>query len=157
MSEDAPFPPNNGAVLNVAEIIKGVMSSAAEAELGALFINAKKGVEIRNILEEMGHKQPRTPIQTDNSTADGIINARIQPKGTKAMDMHFHWLRDRAINQKQFRHYWAPGSDNKGDYVTKHHPPVHHEAMRSTFLTSIATLQALRKRVSNLLPAARVC
>jgi hypothetical protein len=29
--------------------------------------------------------------------------------------------------------------------------------MRSTFLTSIATLQALRKRVSNLLPAARVC
>ena len=32
-------PPNNGAIHNVAEIIKGVMSSAAEAELGAMYIN----------------------------------------------------------------------------------------------------------------------
>ncbi len=36
--EDVPFPPNNGAIHNVAEIIKGVMSSAAEAELGAMYI-----------------------------------------------------------------------------------------------------------------------
>eukprot|EP00804_Cyclotella_cryptica_P018395 CCRYP_020373-RC/>CCRYP_020373-RC protein AED:0.45 eAED:0.45 QI:0/-1/0/1/-1/0/1/0/42 len=42
----------------------------------------------------MGHKQPPTPVQTDNSTPDGIINSRVQPKRTKAMDMHFHWLRD---------------------------------------------------------------
>ena len=26
------------------------------------------------------------------------------------MDMKYHWLRDR-ISQKQFRHYWAPGSE----------------------------------------------
>jgi hypothetical protein len=32
LSEDVPFPPNNGAIYNVAEIIKGVMSSAAEAK-----------------------------------------------------------------------------------------------------------------------------
>ena len=42
LSEDVPFPPNNGAIHNVAEIIKGVMSSAAEAELGAMYINACK-------------------------------------------------------------------------------------------------------------------
>ena len=144
MSEDVPFPPNNGAVLNVAEIIKAVMSSAAEAELGALFINAKKGVEIRNILEEMGHEQPRTPIQTDNLTAEGIINARIQPKRTKAMDMRFHWLRDRAINQKQFRFFWRPGTTNLADYWTKHHPPSHHRKMRPEILSAFKTVTDLR-------------
>jgi hypothetical protein len=35
------IPRNNGAVLNISQIIKAVMSSAAEAELGALFINTK--------------------------------------------------------------------------------------------------------------------
>jgi len=39
------LPPNNGAIHNVAEFIKGVMSSAAEAELGAMYINAQKAVE----------------------------------------------------------------------------------------------------------------
>jgi hypothetical protein len=43
---DNKFPPNNGAILTVATIIKAVMSSAAEAELGALYINAKEAVYI---------------------------------------------------------------------------------------------------------------
>jgi hypothetical protein len=71
------------------------MSSAAEAELGALFLNAKEAVYLRQILTEMGHSQPCTPIQTDNTTAEGVINNKIQPKRTKAMDMRFHLLRDR--------------------------------------------------------------
>ena len=78
------------------------MSSAAKAEIGALYTNARKGVEERNILRAMGHPQPPTPVQTDNSTADGIINLRVQPKRTNAMDMQFHWLRNRGVNQKQF-------------------------------------------------------
>lgn len=68
------------------------MTSAAEAELAALYINAKEAVSIRLILECMGHRQPPTPIQTDNSTAEGVINSTVQPKQTKAMDMRFHWL-----------------------------------------------------------------
>ena len=40
LSENEEDPANNGAVLNTAQIIKAVMSSAAEAELGAMFINA---------------------------------------------------------------------------------------------------------------------
>jgi hypothetical protein len=39
-------PPNNGAILTVATIIKAVISSAAEAELGALYLNANKVVYI---------------------------------------------------------------------------------------------------------------
>ncbi len=83
--EDIHLPPNNGAIHNVAEIIKGVMSSTAKAELGAMYINARKAVEEQIILEEMGHKQPANPVQVDNSTAKGIINKRVQPKRTKAM------------------------------------------------------------------------
>jgi len=94
LSNNDKISPNNGAILTISTIIKAVMSSAAEAELGALFINAKEVVYLRQILTEMGHPQPKTPIQTDNTTAEGVINNKIQPKRTKAMDMRFHWLRD---------------------------------------------------------------
>eukprot|EP00804_Cyclotella_cryptica_P019924 CCRYP_007839-RB/>CCRYP_007839-RB protein AED:0.40 eAED:0.40 QI:0/-1/0/1/-1/0/1/0/96 len=42
LSEDDPSPRNNDAILTLAQIIKTVMSSAAEAKLGALYINAGK-------------------------------------------------------------------------------------------------------------------
>jgi hypothetical protein len=89
------IPIDNGAVLNISQTIKAVMSSAAEAELGALFINAKTAVSMRQTLEEMGHPQPRTPIQTDNSTAHTLLTNRILPKALKAMDMQFNWLQCR--------------------------------------------------------------
>ena len=89
MSSDTQVPANNGAVLNIAHIIKHVMSSATEAELAALYIMAQEAVYIIIILEEMGHKQSPTPLQTDNSMAYAVCNGKIQPKRKKAMDMHF--------------------------------------------------------------------
>eukprot|EP00804_Cyclotella_cryptica_P019260 CCRYP_006149-RA/>CCRYP_006149-RA protein AED:0.38 eAED:0.38 QI:0/0/0/1/1/1/2/0/321 len=129
LSENDHYPTNNGAVLTISQIIKVVMSSAAEAELGALYINAREVIPLRHLLLEMGHPQPPTPIQTDNSTALGVVTNTIQPKRTKAMDMRFHWLRCR-INQKHFRPYWRAGATNLADYVTKHHPAIHHQAVR---------------------------
>jgi hypothetical protein len=85
-------PPNNRAVLNISKILKAVMSSAAKAKLGALYINACEAVPMHQLLTEMGHKQPKTPIQTDNTAAFGVVNNNIQPRCTKALDMHFHWL-----------------------------------------------------------------
>ncbi len=59
MSCDAPIPPvGNGAILTVAQILKNVMSFAAEAKLAALYINARKAVYIRQILTNLGHPQP---------------------------------------------------------------------------------------------------
>jgi hypothetical protein len=46
MAGTEEIPINNGAVLNILQIIKAVMSLAAEAELGALFINAKTAVSM---------------------------------------------------------------------------------------------------------------
>ena len=121
------------------------MSSAAEAELGALYIMAREAVYIRQILQELGHKQPRTPMQTDNTTAEQIINNKVQPKRTKAMDMRFHWLRDREL-QEQLRFYWRSGKLNYADYFTKHHPTVHHRNICKEFLTPQWVLQDLAKR-----------
>ena len=78
------------------------MSSTVEAELGALLINTREALNTRKILKEMVHKQDLTPIQIENSIAEGVINKKIQPKFTKSMDMKFHWLRDRE-SQEQFR------------------------------------------------------
>ncbi len=77
MSSNLQNPQNNDAVITIAQIIDAVMSSAAEAELGALFINAKEAVHMQRILQEMGHPQPQTPLQTDNSTAEGVINSQV--------------------------------------------------------------------------------
>jgi hypothetical protein len=55
-STNADDPPNNGAVLNISKILKAVMSSAAKAELGALYINTREAIPMRHLLEEMGHK-----------------------------------------------------------------------------------------------------
>jgi hypothetical protein len=129
LSEDEPVPRLNGPVMSLAQIIKHVMSSAAEAELAALFLTSKELVPLRQTLEEMGWPQPKTPVQTDNSTAVGVTNNTIVPKRTKSMDMRFHWLRCRAA-QNQFRYYWAKGPDNEGDYSTKHHPDIYHESKR---------------------------
>ena len=56
MSNDATEPTNNGAVITIDKIIKAVMSSAEESELGALFIHFRKSFPERHDLEEMGHK-----------------------------------------------------------------------------------------------------
>jgi hypothetical protein len=77
------FPPNNGAILTNATFIKAVMSSAAEVEPGALYLNAKEAVCLCQILTEMGHQQPQTPIQTNKTLAEVVINNKIQPKRTK--------------------------------------------------------------------------
>jgi hypothetical protein len=143
LSSDMPIPPNNGAVLNIAHIIKHVMSSATEAELLGLYIMAREAVYIRIILEEMGHKQPLTLLQTDNSMAEAVINGKVQSKLTKAMDMQFHWLRDREC-QQQFRVYWRPGKMNYAGYWTKHHPATHHQNMRKEFLMPLIILEMLR-------------
>jgi hypothetical protein len=128
------IPTNNGAILNTLQIIRAVMSSAAEAELGALFINAKTAISMRHMLEELGHPQPPTPMQTDNKTAHDLLTKEIMPKALKAMDMRFHWLRC-CKAQGQSRYCWRPGTQNLADYFTKHHPASHHKANRPTFLT----------------------
>jgi hypothetical protein len=110
------------------------MSSAVETELGALFINANTAVLMRKMLAELGHPQPRTPMQTNNVTAHVLLTNKKLPKALKAMDMHFHWLRCHNA-QGQFCYYWRPGTQNLADYFTKHHSTGHHKSVCPTILT----------------------
>lgn len=131
-----PIP--NGAIHTVSNIMRNVMSSATEAECGGLFHNTKDGAMLRTTLEEMGHPQPPTPIQTDNSNATGISNSTVKQRKSKAMDMRFYWVQDR-VRQGQFLVYWRPGTENLADYFTKHFPASHHQKMRPTYLHIAAT------------------
>ena len=90
MSSNTTFLSNNGAIHNTAQVIKAVMSSAGEAELGMLYINTKFAAPIRHTLTEIGHPQPLPPIQTDISTVLGVVTNKVIPWTTKAMDMHYH-------------------------------------------------------------------
>ncbi len=126
---------NNRAVLNILQIIRALMSLAAETKLGALFINTKMTVSMQHTLEEMGHPQTCTPIQTNNSTAHALLTSKIMPKALKAMDMRLHWLHCREA-QDQYHFYWKPGTQNLADYWTKYHPARHHKPFWSQILTS---------------------
>ena len=87
LSVNEPKPKLNGPILTIAQIIKTVMASASEAEMAALFITAKKMIPLCHTLIEIGWPQPRTPIQTDNSTSVGFTNKTIFNKSTKSSDM----------------------------------------------------------------------
>ena len=132
-TRDSEKPPTNGPLYIVCNILKNVVASAAEAELAALFHNAQEAVILRTTLEEMGHKQPATPIKTDNSTAAGIINNTIKQKKSRSMEMKFFWVKDK-VKDNQFVIFWKPGKENTGDYFTKHHPASQHRKMRYTYL-----------------------
>jgi hypothetical protein len=123
----------NEAILIISKVLKHVMSSAPEAEIGAVFINANKGEVLRTTLEELGHPQPPIPMETDNTTATGYSNGTIKQKRTKAMDMRFYWIKDR-VKQGQFNVYWGPHYQNWADYFTKHHFPEHHKRMREIYI-----------------------
>jgi hypothetical protein len=87
---------NNGDILNLASIIKHVMSLASEAELAALYYSCKIAVPIQTTLDKMGHTQPMTPVTTDNITAQGLTIGTMTPKASKSMDQQFHWLKCRS-------------------------------------------------------------
>jgi hypothetical protein len=126
----------NGAILNPVGILRHVASSAAEAEVGGLFVNLKEALVLRQTLHDMGYPQPTTPIQTDNSTAAGLANNTIKQNKSRHIDMRYHWIRDRGVVQGQFNIFWDSGSNNLADYFTKHHAPIHHRNVRPIYIHS---------------------
>ena len=81
----------NGAIFMFCRILKIVVASAAEVELGALFLNYKEGKVLRLTLEEMGHRQPPTPVHCDNLTATGIANDTVKKQRSRSICDSFGW------------------------------------------------------------------
>ena len=80
----------NGAIHVECKILRHVVSSAAEAEIGGVYHNAQTAIPIRTILQALNHPQPPTPIKTDNSTANGFIHNNIHQKRSKSWDMRYY-------------------------------------------------------------------
>ena len=133
----------NGAIYSLCKVM-GVAASAAEAELGSLFLNTQEAVKLRIALDEMGHKQPPTPIHTDNTTASGIVHGTIKQQRSRAMNMRYFWTvqkqKDKTIDVS-----WHPGKENLGDYVTKHHPSNIHRHVRPLYLHTATSPRFLQR------------
>ena len=123
----------NGAIFTFCGILKCVVASAAEAELAALFLNCKEGKIIQLILQELGHRQPSTPVHCDNKTADGIANDTVKKQCPRSMEMRFFWITDQVKNGS-FDVQWHPGQENLADYFTKHFEGRHHQEVRPLYL-----------------------
>ena len=118
----------NDTIQSISRIMSNVMGSATESEIGDTYINVQEAVPIRTLLRKLGHPQPATPIQVDNSTANGFAKDTIKQKRPKAINMRFYWIRERT-SQGQFLIYWQPCITNLGDYHTKNHSREHHQLM----------------------------
>jgi hypothetical protein len=130
----------NGAILNLASIIKHVMSLASEAELAALYYGCKISVPIPTALDKMGYTQPLKPVTTDNTTAQGLTVGTMTPKASKSMDQQYQWLKC-CSEQCQFLYLWHRGILNCTDYTSKHHAPKHHQAVRPFYIFVLLATQ----------------
>jgi hypothetical protein len=67
-------------------------------------------------------------VTSNNITAQGLTMGTMTPKASKSMDQQFHWLKC-CDAQCPFLYLWRHGVNNQADYVSKHHPAKHHQAV----------------------------
>jgi uncharacterized protein (DUF2461 family) len=56
---------------------------------------------------------------------------------------------------EQFKYHWRPGKDNYADYWTKHHPALHHQAMRKIILNDPKALKIMTEAIKKRAMAAK--
>ncbi len=126
----------NGPFNCTSKVISCVVTSAAEAELGAAFQNAQKGAQFRNTLTELGYPQPTATIFVDNTVAEGLATDTINAKRSKSTDVRFFWLRDRIKKLQCFiRH--IKGKWNISDFFTKPLPKDKFEQFSTYVVTKV--------------------
>ena len=119
------LPTNNGSIRTLCQIIKTVMSSASEAEIGATFLNAKYALSIFTTLEELGYTQPPTPMQVDNTTAVGFEKRYYRVETVK---VYLHaLLLDQGLHPPgPIQYLLGSRKHQPRDYHTKHHSLFHY-------------------------------
>ncbi len=110
-----------------------IVASAAEANLGALFLNCKEGMIFHLTLEELGLPQPKKPIYCNNATADGIGNNIVKQQRSRSMEMRYFWMCNK-VAQDAYDVKWHPGQENLTDYQSKHHVGAHHHTVCPWYL-----------------------
>ena len=153
--DGALLPPNheskllarpNGAVHVLSTVMRQVLSSATEEEVGATFYGCQDTVPLRNTLANLGHVQGATLIMTDNECCEGILDNTAKQIRSKAMDMRFYWVKCR-ITQGQFKLLWRSGQENLADYFTKLHAKVNHKITRPLYVINLLASRGCKKGV----------
>lgn len=107
----------------VNELIDCISTILRTAEYGCAFELAVIALPYRRLLVDLGYKQCGTAnnstiISTDNQCAEGIANETVKQKRNRALDMRYHWLRDR-IKLGDFTVKWRSNLDSLADFFTK--------------------------------------
>jgi len=111
----------NGSILTISKIIDAVVASACESEYASLFKVAQAAESLRTTLNEMGHEQEETKLLCDNTCAIGIAKSTAKIRRSKAINMRFHWIKDR-VKDGHFDKVWLSGGENIADFFTKNLP-----------------------------------
>ena len=137
----------------MSTVMRQVLLSATEAEVGATFYGCQDSVPLCNTLADLGHVQVSTLIITHNECCEGILNNTVKQRRSKAMDMRFYWVKYK-IAQGQFKLLWRSGRKNLADYFTKLHAKVHHKITRPIYVINSLASRGCNKGVliSNNIP-----
>ena len=71
-------------------VMRQVVSSETEVEVGATFYGWQDAVPLCNTLDNFGHVQVATLIIKDNECREEILNNIVKHRRSKAMDMRFY-------------------------------------------------------------------
>jgi hypothetical protein len=105
----------NGDFHTLCLILRFVVALAAEAKLGALFLNCQEGMIFKLTLKDLGHPRPKMPVHCDNATAIGIANNTIKRQRSWGMEMKYFWTCEKDA-QDVYSLKWCPGMENLSDY-----------------------------------------
>ena len=83
LSDNSDDPPKNGAINTICNIIGNAMGSVAEAKIGSTYINAQDVVNLQTCCIDMGHPQPPTKLQIDNTTEEAFSKGTLKKKYQK--------------------------------------------------------------------------
>ena len=114
----------NGPVHHTSVILPTVVTSAAEAEYAGAFVLLRDASPLRQTATDMGHPQGATPVTCDNTTAVALANNTCKQKRSRAIDMRYHWVRDR-VKLGDFKLIWRSNQFSLADYLTKCHAARH--------------------------------
>ena len=71
-------------------IKREVKTSDTEAELGGFSTNCQTTTPMQTTLVEMGHPQPTTPVSTETTASNSIVDGPDKQKISRAIDMIFY-------------------------------------------------------------------
>ena len=128
----------NGPIDVLSVLLPTVVSSVCEGEYATAFMMAQLAMPLRVQLKDLGYKQDMFPngstlLTTDNLCAEGIANNSMKLKRSRAMDMRYHWLRDR-VKLGDFTVKWRKNTHSLADFFSKILPTKEFQRMRNFFV-----------------------